>query len=325
MVEKGAAVPCFYRNTQHIVQLFKSPCQPMNTSIPNGLHHVGNCIRPPGEYNSILLQATLGCSHAQCTFCGSYPDKKFAIKDRRYLEGDLEFASRYCTRQERVFVMDGDAFIMPFLKWEWLLTQIRQKLPWVKRTSCYANLKSIMLKSDEELAGLRRLGLKAVFLGLESGHAEVRKNINKGGTPDELIYHCLRLRKSGIRLITIVLLGLGQQDLSLEHARETGRALTAINPEAVSVLSLIPLPHTPLGEAFARGDFKVPDATGMIVELRELIRHTDLDRSIFQAVHPSNYLSIEARFPRDKPRVLETLDEAIAGGVSLRPEWQRAL
>jgi radical SAM superfamily enzyme YgiQ (UPF0313 family) len=295
------------------------------TMIPDRLHHVGNCIRPPSEYNAILLQATLGCSHSKCTFCGAYKDKKFTIKDRKYLEGDLAFASKYCRHQDRVFVMDGDAFVMPMKHWVWLLGEIKEKLPWVKRTTCYANLKSIKLKSDEDLATLHEMGLKAVFLGLESGHADVRKAIQKGGTPEELIHHCQRLRKSGIKLVTIVLMGLGQVELSLDHARETGKALTAIDPEAVSVLSLIPLPNTPLGQAFAKGEFKVPDDIGMIAELRELVQYTDLSRGAFRSVHASNYLSIDARFPQDKEAVLKTLDDALAGKVALKPEWMRGL
>ncbi len=298
----------------------------MNTnSIPNGFHHVGNCIRPPSEANAILLQATLGCSHSKCTFCGAYKDKKFAIKDRKYLESDLEFASRCCMHQDRVFIMDGDAFVMPMKHWKWLLGEIHEKLPWVKRTTCYANLKSIMLKTDEELAYLQQNGLKAVFLGLESGHAQVRKDIQKGGTPEELIFHCKRLRKSGIKLVTIVLLGLGQTDLSLEHAMETGKALTAIDPEAVSALSLIPLPNTPLGQAVEKGEFNIPDAIGMIKELMELVKHTDLSRGAFRSVHASNYLSIDARFPQDKPAVLDTLDQALSGKIDLKPEWMRGL
>ncbi len=298
----------------------------MNNNLsPPGFHHVGDCIRPPSEFNSILLQATLGCSHSKCTFCGAYKNKRFALKDKKYLESDLEFASNYCQHQDRVFVMDGDAFIMPMKNWKWLLGQIHEKLPWVKRTTCYANLKSIMLKTDEELAYLHKNGLKAVFLGLESGHAQIRKNIKKGGTPEELIQHCKRLRKSGIRLVTIVLLGLGQVDLSLEHARETGKALTAIDPEAVSALSLMPLPDTPLGQAFEKGDFKIPDALGMISELKELVKYTELSRGAFRSVHASNYLSIDAKFPQDKPAVLKALDQALVGNINLKPEWMRGL
>ncbi len=120
-------------------------------------------------------------------------------------------------------------------------------------------------------------------------------------------------------------MGLGEIELSLDHARETGKALTAIDPEAVSVLSLIPLPNTPLGQAFEQGEFKVPDDVGMIAELREIVKHTDLSKGAFRSVHASNYLSIDARFPQDKEAVLKTLDEALAGNVELKPEWMRGL
>ncbi len=48
------------------------------------MHYDGMIIRPPSEADSILLQVTLGCSHNKCTFCGSFREKRFAIKKRRH-------------------------------------------------------------------------------------------------------------------------------------------------------------------------------------------------------------------------------------------------
>ena len=114
---------------------------------------------PPSEAYSILIQATVGCSHNKCSFCGTYKGERFAIKPQEILESDLCFAEKHCRRQDRVFIMDGDALIMPMKRWEWLLAQIRERLPWVKRVGAYANSKAVSLKSDEELARLRELGL----------------------------------------------------------------------------------------------------------------------------------------------------------------------
>ena len=78
-----------------------------------GMHYEGNCIRPPSEAFSILLQVTVGCSHNKCTFCGTYKDKRFNIKDDRIILSDILFASKYMKKQNRVFLMDGDSLIIP--------------------------------------------------------------------------------------------------------------------------------------------------------------------------------------------------------------------
>jgi len=99
----------------------------------DGMHYEGNCIRPPSEAYSILLQVTLGCSHNKCTFCGAYTDKRFTIKDDKIILSDILFASQVMKRQDRVFLMDGDALIIPQKRLMWILDRIREHLPWVKR------------------------------------------------------------------------------------------------------------------------------------------------------------------------------------------------
>lgn len=292
---------------------------------PQGFHYVGNCIRPPSEAYSILIQATLGCSHNKCAFCGTYNDKRFAIKDRSILEQDLRFAEKHCRHQNRVFIMDGDALIMPMRHWEWLLGEIKRCLPWVTRVGTYANSKGVALKSDEDLRRLRELGLGIVYYGVESGHPQVLKDIKKGATPEKLITQGRRLKEAGIKLSVTVLLGIGGVQRSLEHARATGRLLSEMDPDYVGALTLILLADTPLGRAAQRGEFVLPDKMGLLAELREMMAHTDLSGGLFYANHASNYVPVKARLPQDKERALALLDAALAGKVQLKPEWMRAL
>ena len=98
-----------------------------------GMHYEGICIRPPSEAYSILLQATVGCSHNKCTFCGTYKDKRFRIKDDEIILSDIRFASKYMKRQDRLFLMDGDALIIPQKRLMWILESIKEHLPWVRR------------------------------------------------------------------------------------------------------------------------------------------------------------------------------------------------
>jgi radical SAM superfamily enzyme YgiQ (UPF0313 family) len=297
----------------------------MTPAEPNGFDYVGYCIRPPSEAYSILIQATLGCSHNKCTFCGSYRDKRFAIKDQATLERDLAFAEKHCRRQDRVFIMDGDALIMPMKRWEWLLTQIKERLPWVRRVGAYANAKGVAMKSDEEMKRLKELGLGILYYGVESGHPQVLKDICKGSTPEKLIREGRRIKAAGIRLSVTVLLGIGGLAMGREHARATGELLSAMDPDFIGALTLMLIPGTELGDKGLAGGFQLPDAPAMLAELREMIAHTNLSGGLFYANHASNYLPIKARLPQDKGRTLALIDQALAGKVGLRPEWSRAL
>ena len=53
------------------------------------MKYVGTVYRPPSEAYSLIIQATIGCNHNRCTFCGSYRDKKFAIRSIEEIREDL--------------------------------------------------------------------------------------------------------------------------------------------------------------------------------------------------------------------------------------------
>ena len=145
------------------------------------MHYEGaHIIRPPSEADSIILQVTVGCSHNRCTFCGTYKEERFRIKDQTIVDADLDFAAKYCLRQSRVFLADGDVLALSQPRLIELLTKIKQRLPWVNRVSLYGNAKAIRNKSVEQLLELKALGLHRVYMGLESGYDPVLIAIDKG-------------------------------------------------------------------------------------------------------------------------------------------------
>ena len=293
----------------------------------DGMHYEGNCIRPPSEAYSILLQVTLGCSHNKCTFCGTYTDKRFTIKDDKIILADILFASKYMKRQDRVFLMDGDALIIPQKRLMWILDRIREHLPWVKRVGAYGNAKGIKMKSAEELKALRKNGLGILYMGVETGDDDLLKKIRKGSTAQKLIDMGRKVREAGIKLSVTVLLGIAGNDpeLSLRHAKATGKVLSAMDPNYVGALTVMLVPGTPLYEEYKRGEFRLLSESETLVELREMIANTNLSRGMFFSNHASNYLPIKARLPKGKDAALAQIDSALAGNIELRPEWSRAL
>lgn len=290
-----------------------------------GMHYEGYCIRPPSEADSILLQVTLGCSHNRCTFCGSYGDKRFGIKDDKIILSDILYAARHMPHEDRLFLMDGDALIIPHQRLKWILEQIREHLPGVKRVGAYANAKSIRMKSLEELRQLRENNLGILYYGVETGDDEIRDEIRKGSTAATCIEMGRKVREAGIQLSATVLLGIGGRAKSLRHARATGQLLSAMDPEFVGALTVMLIPGTPLHQDYVNGTFDLPDEAGLLKELREMIVHTDLTRGYFFSNHASNYLPVKAKLPSGKQKALDLIDAALRGDVGLKPEWMRAL
>ena len=289
------------------------------------MNYEGSIIRPPSEADSILLQVTRGCSHNRCTFCAAYKDVSFRIKDDAVIEKDLQYAALNCMHQNRVFLCDGDALIIPHARLTKILAAINRYLPWVHRVGTYANAKSIARISDDELAQLQALGLKIIHMGLESGVDETLRNVDKWGDAAAIIEQGCRLRKVGISLFVTALLGLGGKERSEIHAEQTGRALTAMDPDYVGVLTLMLVPGTKLYQDAEAGVFNIPSASQMLRELRIMLEHTSLSSGIFYANHASNYIPLRVRLPRGKGRALQQIDEAIRGEIPITPEWLRGL
>jgi radical SAM superfamily enzyme YgiQ (UPF0313 family) len=289
------------------------------------MHYEGNIIRPPSEANSILLQATVGCSHNKCTFCGAYKGERFKIKPDKIIDADVAFAARYCRHQERLFICDGDGLIIPQRRLTAILEKIRSQLPWVTRVGIYANTKSIAMKTAAELATLKSLGLGIAYMGLESGDDATLKMTHKGADAARMVAAGRKVRQAGIRLSLTVLLGVAGRERSDIHARETGRVLTAIDPEFVGALSLMLIPGTPLHADFHHGRFALIGPRETLVELGTMLTHTHMTGGLFHANHASNYLPIRARMPADKEKTLQRINRALDGGVQLKPEYLRAL
>lgn len=289
------------------------------------MHYEGNIIRPPSEANSILLQVTVGCSRNKCTFCGTYKGERFRIKSDDLIMDDIAFAANYCKRQRRVFLCDGDALIIPQRRLLKILGAIQNQLPWVTRVGLYANAKALRMKTADELRELKSHGVGILYLGLETGDDITLKKINKGASARDMIEMGQKAKQAGIKLSITVLLGIAGPQRSQIHAVETGRVLSAIDPDYVGALSLMLIPGTPLYQDYQSGEFRLIEPHEMLAELRTMIASTNLTRGLFHANHASNYLPIRARLPKEKEPTIRLIDAALEGKVPLKPEYLRAL
>jgi radical SAM superfamily enzyme YgiQ (UPF0313 family) len=282
--------------------------------------------RPPSEAGSLILQATVGCSWNHCTYCAMYRSKRYRVRPLAELLAEVREAGRaYGPEVTKLFVGDGDALAMELSHWEPLLLACREAFPRLRRVSAYATALNVLAKSDEELGRLRELGLQLLYVGPETGDDETFRRIAKGAGFAEHALAARRAHAAGMKLSAIFLLGAGGTDRSREHAEGSARLVTELDPEFLSLLTLTVVPGTPIAQLAARGEFELPSVERMLEELRTIVACSAPTASVFRTNHASNYLALEGRLPRDRDRIVETVDRALAGGIALRPEWARGL
>jgi radical SAM superfamily enzyme YgiQ (UPF0313 family) len=291
------------------------------------MKYEGDIIRPPSEAYSLLLQVTVGCSHNQCTFCPSFKDKRFRIKSLEEIIEDLQYASRRFGKVDRLFLCDGDALIIPQKRLLEILKAVQKHLPGVRRIGTYGNAKSILRKTVEELCELQEHGLGIVYLGIETGNEELLRKIRKGATCEQIVEAGRRVKEAGITLSATVLLGIGGTEKSMEHAHDTARILTDVDPDFAGVLTVMVVPGTPLDEERKAGAFVLPDTFDLLKELSVILSGARFTNCFFTANHASNYLPIRARMPREQEKVVGLIDEIVRRGDAsmLRPESLRGL
>ncbi len=291
-------------------------------------HYEGTIWRPPSEARSLILQATVGCSHNACIFCVSYRDREFRVRGAEGIASDLRsLDGRLLARVRRVFLADGNALAMSTTEMEECLDVLREHLPSLERVGVYAYAKDLR---DKTVGGLRRLrgrGLGIVYLGLETGDEDLLRWCRKGVTVRETIEACKKIRQAGIPLSLTIILGLGGRERSRAHATATARALNEIDPEYVGALTLMTPPGVPIYDMVRDGRFRAMGPLEVLGELRTLVEGLDLTDCTFRTNHASNYLPLGGTLGRDKSLLLDAIDRVLMTGdtTMLRPEGLRGL
>lgn len=289
------------------------------------MKYEGSIYRPPSEAWSLIIQATIGCSHNKCSFCSMYKDKEFRIRKTQDVLDDIKEARMYYRSIKRVFLADGDALMIKTAELLNILHFINEWIPECERVGIYASPKSIMIKTPEELKLLREAGLGIAYLGLESGSDEILAHINKGADSEEIIKAGLRIKEAGILLSLTLISGLGGAKLWKEHALESAKAINRIKPDYLGLLTLMIEPGTKLYDEVKKGEFELLTPQQVALETLELLKNLDAEGCVFRSNHASNYLSLKGTLNKDREMLIKQLNDAIEGQVDFKDEFLRGL
>ena len=272
----------------------------------------GMVFRPPSEANSFILRITIGCSYNRCTFCGMYKNVKFRVRPLPEVEALINEVARHYPSLRRVFLADGNALALPLEHLLTVMDKLKRSFPKLTRITSYGGPRDLLSKTPAELAALKKAGLQIIYLGIESGDDEVLQAVNKGVSAQEMIVAGRRVMDAGIKLSAMVILGLGGQERTLQHAVNTGKVISAISPTMLSTLTLMLHEGSEIRAAADAGKFTPLSPYGYMSELKMLLQHTAVTSPcIFRSSHVSNLLPLAGNLPADKDLLIADTNEVL--------------
>ena len=282
----------------------------------NYFHYSEPVFRPPSEAQSLIIQASIGCSQNTCKFCGMYKMKTFRIRPSAEILSEIRsIPVQHRPFIQRVFLADGDALVYPQQGLVVILDALSEIFPRLNRVGAYASPNSLGTKSEAELVTLRDKKLRILYFGLESGDAETLRLVQKGYEPDQMLGLCRKAQKAGMKLSVTAILGLAGQTRSREHASATAEWINALSPEYFSLLTMFKRHNDDWFQKIK------PLSHGQVLEEALLMLRTlEPQRTILRSNHVSNFLNLAGSYPKDRQRLIDSAEAALAE-ARRRPGW----
>lgn len=282
------------------------------------MHYDGPIFRPPMEWNTPLLQVTVGCSYNKCAFCTMYRSTCFHISPESEIIDDLLELSPHRDTIRRIFLLNGDPFVLSADKLLRIAALVHQYLPKVEALTCYCSIGDLRNKTFEDLVALRKAGYNQLYIGLETGYEPALKFITKGYTIPEAERILGDLLRAGFEYNALLMNGIAGKGSSEANVAATAKLLNAYKPKQVALLSTAVSDGTPLEELRDRGEYVELTEREQIEEEVMLLKALDMDDDCyFFGSHPFNLVAVSGYFSQKQ----ELIDEIEREMMEYEPDF----
>ena len=277
------------------------------------MHYTGQVYRPPLEAYTPLLEVTYGCSHNACAFCTMYHQTKFGISPLEHIESDIiEIKENYSGHIDRIYLLNGDPFMLPTERLLEIADLIHKHLPDVKTITSYASFYNLKDKSLEDMKALREAGYNELWFGVESGDPEVLAWINKGADLDEYYEGLKKMKAAGMDYFAIVMQGIKGAGKSIENAKATAEFLNFYPAKGIFIMSTDVQAGSKLYNMRERGEFVETTNRENLVEQVTLLENLDVpDDVLYSSGHMVNLVKVSGHM-RKKDEMISKLKYALA-------------
>ncbi len=213
----------------------------------------------------------------------------------------------------QVFLQDANSVMVKSEDLVEILTYLKKTFPSIERITSYGRARTLAKKTVAELKALREAGLSRIHIGMETGYDPLLQYLKKGVTSKEQVQGGQNVVASGISLSEYVMPGLGGKKWWREHAVETARVLSQINPDFIRLRSLYVRADMVMYKKVETGDFVRLSDDETAAEIRLFIETLDGIRSTIVSDHILNLLEeVHGRLPEDKERMIAVIDRYLA-------------
>ncbi len=210
------------------------------------------------------------------------------------------------------FLQDANSIIMRHPDLLNVVSTLKETFPGLNRITSYGRSKTAAKKSVEEFRELREAGLSRIHVGMESGSDTVLQFVDKGMTAADHVKGGKNIREAGIELSEYYMPGLGGRQWSREHAEESARVLSEINPDFVRLRTLMMGETLPMWGMVQSGEFVMQSEDEIVREIGGFIEKLNFTGEL-KSDHILNLLpELEGRFPDAKQACLDTINRYLA-------------
>ena len=221
------------------------------------------------------------------------------------------------------FLQDADSMIMRPHEIIEVLKHLRGTLKTLTRVTSYTRSKTLSQRKLEELKAVREAGLDRLHVGLETGDDELLNVVRKGVTSAEQIDGGKKAITAGFQLSEYWMPGLGGIERWRQHAENTARILTAINPNYIRSRPFVPRCGTPIFEDYAQARLNLSSPHERLEELRVMIEGLNVTSRVCFDHQMNSWTNRHGgllfhqdyegyKFPEEKQFVLELIREGLS-------------
>ena len=275
------------------------------------MQYQGKVYRPWMEANSLLIQATLGCSTNHCTFCTMFDDKRFKIRELDDIFRDIEQARRVNPWVESIFLIDGNVMAIRTEILLKIINKVTETFPELTHLALYSGFNDFRRKSIADLKAIREAGVTIAYSGLESGDPQVLKQVDKRMTREHAIEGMAMAKEAGIKVLASFIFGLGGRDRSVEHAVNTTSLLNIMQPDAIAPMVLAVQPGSQLEQQVNRGEFILPTQLQVLQEEQYLLENLEDFDCYYWGDHGNNVSPMRGEWPAIRKPFLQRINQHI--------------